>query len=204
MAAVTLIDAEVTTFFDGFLRQNISPPALIRQLAVMISDWLVKTDFRQGALLGSLIGATIPLALSQRLTAISNGWLLALTQLWPDDVRSAAKAQLLLSTLDGAIMRSRVARGECDGVSSADGSLLAALDGDAKWCWSWVWRLDAAALRAVLRGVVAAAGEQLTTRSARFRDELLRVLLHAGFAAHFVAAGAGAWALLMAARAASR
>jgi serine/threonine protein kinase len=91
--------------------------------------------------------------------------------------------------------RSRVARGECDGVSSADGSLLAALDGDAKWCWSWVWRLDAAALRAVLRGVVAAAGEQLTTRSARFRDELLRVLLHAGFAAHFVAAGAGAWAL---------
>jgi serine/threonine protein kinase len=91
--------------------------------------------------------------------------------------------------------RLRVARGEFDGVSSADGSLLAALDGDAKWCWSWVWRLDAAALRAVLRGVVAAAGEQLTTRSARFRDELLRVLLHAGFAAHFVSAGAGAWAL---------
>jgi protein tyrosine phosphatase len=92
-----------------------------------------------------------------------------------------------------------------DAVSCASGSFMAPereLAGAAKWLWHWVWTLDAARLRCLLRGLSRAAppssrgklDQSIETASARFRDELVRVALMAGHAAHFVAsATAPAW-----------
>jgi hypothetical protein len=71
------------------------------------------------------------------------------------------------------------------------------LAGDEKRFASWVFdRLDARQLRSILRGLSLADGDDSTrghedagaiyTSSARFRDELTRVCLHAGLAVFFV------------------
>jgi hypothetical protein len=60
----------------------------------------------------------------------------------------------------------------------------------AKWFAYWVWRLGAASLRRVLAGLCRADGDStknrcIWTSSARFRDEIQRVCLMAGYTAHF-------------------
>jgi hypothetical protein len=54
---------------------------------------------------------------------------------------------------------------------------------------AWVWRLGAASLRHVLAGLLRADGNvdqrAIYTSSARFRDEIQRVCLMAGYTAHF-------------------
>jgi hypothetical protein len=77
-----------------------------------------------------------------------------------------------------------------DTVSTANGSYMQP-EGikSAKWFASWVWRLGAASLRHVLAGLRRADGnvDQRTiyTSSARFRDEIQRVCLMAGYSAFF-------------------
>jgi DNA-directed RNA polymerase I subunit RPA1 len=77
-----------------------------------------------------------------------------------------------------------------DAVSWAGGSYMAP-EKSAKWFWHWVWTLDKARLRRVLAGVGRADGSwsrketTICTSSARFRDELVRVLLMAGYSARF-------------------
>jgi hypothetical protein len=77
-----------------------------------------------------------------------------------------------------------------DTVSTANGSYMQP-EGikSAKWFASWVWRLGAASLRHVLAGLLRADGnvDQRTiyTSSARFRDEIQRVCLMAGYTAFF-------------------
>jgi serine/threonine protein kinase len=95
--------------------------------------------------------------------------------------------------------------GAFDAVSSAAGSRLAPESGTgAKWVANWVWSLDATLLRRLLDGAVRADGarpqqqllhqHQLWTTSARFRDELVRLCLLAGYTAHFCAGDcAGRW-----------
>ena len=81
-----------------------------------------------------------------------------------------------------------------DAVSWAGGSYMAP-EGvkSAKWFWHWVWTLDKARLRRVLDGLWRAEGiwsrkdKTIYTSSARFRDELVRVLLMAGYSARFAA-----------------
>ena len=61
----------------------------------------------------------------------------------------------------------------------------------AKWFWWWVWDLDKYDLRKILSGLRFADGceannqDLIYTSSARFRDELMRVCLHAGYSPHF-------------------
>jgi Ran GTPase-activating protein (RanGAP) involved in mRNA processing and transport len=86
-------------------------------------------------------------------------------------------------------------------VSTAKGSYMQ--PESAKWFACWVWRLGAASLRRVLAGLCRADGDSTKSRciwtsSARFRDEIQRVCLMAGYTAHFRCAskvrGAG-WAV---------
>jgi len=61
----------------------------------------------------------------------------------------------------------------------------------AKWMADWVWQLSAPESRAVLTGLRFADGcvkadrNVIWTSSARFRDEIMRLALHAGYSAHF-------------------
>jgi DNA-directed RNA polymerase beta' subunit len=61
----------------------------------------------------------------------------------------------------------------------------------AKWCWHWVWRLNRDEMRHVLAGVTRANGTRSSkawtvyTPSPTFRDELVRMVLHAGYTPHF-------------------
>lgn len=61
----------------------------------------------------------------------------------------------------------------------------------AKWMASWVWDLTTDMARALLAGLRFADGCEkadrniIWTSSMRFRDEILRLALHAGFSAHF-------------------
>jgi hypothetical protein len=75
-----------------------------------------------------------------------------------------------------------------DTVSTAKGSYMQ--PESAKWFACWVWRLGAASLRRVLTGLCRADGDSTKSRciwtsSARFRDEIQRVCLMAGYTAHF-------------------
>jgi serine/threonine protein kinase len=72
-----------------------------------------------------------------------------------------------------------------DDVSSEFGSyLLPEPFSDAKWCASWVWTLGRDALRCVLDGMSQSFDTMvMSTRSARFRDEIVRVQTLAGFSA---------------------
>lgn len=60
-----------------------------------------------------------------------------------------------------------------------------------KWFSSWVWNLNKEEMRAVIEGIRRADGDFTTynkniyTSSIRFRDELIRALLHAGYSAKF-------------------
>ena len=61
----------------------------------------------------------------------------------------------------------------------------------AKWMADWVWQLSAAESRAILVGLRFADGCEkadrnvIWTSSARFRDEIMRLALHAGYSANF-------------------
>ena len=61
----------------------------------------------------------------------------------------------------------------------------------AKWMADWVWQLSAAESRAILAGLRFADGCEkadrnvIWTSSARFRDEIMRLALHAGYSANF-------------------
>jgi tetratricopeptide (TPR) repeat protein len=93
-----------------------------------------------------------------------------------------------------------------DTVSTADGSYMQP-EGitSAKWFAYWVWRLGAASLRRVLAGLCRGDGDSknrcIWTSSARFRDEIQRVCLMAGYTAHFRCAHKAAvpnWAVFFA------
>jgi len=61
----------------------------------------------------------------------------------------------------------------------------------AKWFMNWVWTLGKTSLRSILSGLRRADGSHaakeniIYTSSARFRDELIRVCLNAGYAPRF-------------------
>jgi len=61
----------------------------------------------------------------------------------------------------------------------------------AKWFWWWVWDLDKYDLRKILAGLRFADGNEannensIYTSSARFRDEIVRIALHAGYSPHY-------------------
>jgi DNA-directed RNA polymerase II subunit RPB2 len=63
----------------------------------------------------------------------------------------------------------------------------------AKWFASWVWNCDKSQLRYILSGLRRADGSEahdenmIYTSSTRFRDELVRVCLHAGYTPRFTA-----------------
>jgi hypothetical protein len=106
----------------------------------------------------------------------------------------------------GALFASRCARAahnDFDAMSSNAGSLLRGetVDG-AKWLAQWVWQLSRTAVRSMVAGLQASSGggvralgssERIVTASVRFRDELTRLLLHAGFATRGVARVATRW-----------
>jgi DNA-directed RNA polymerase beta subunit len=61
----------------------------------------------------------------------------------------------------------------------------------AKWFMNWVWTLPKSDVRLILRGLRRADGSEaadenkIYTSSARFRDEIVRACLHAGYSARF-------------------
>jgi ABC-type multidrug transport system ATPase subunit len=58
----------------------------------------------------------------------------------------------------------------------------------AKWCWFWVWKLGCAEMRKVIDGLTLANGDDrgsIATSSPTFRDEVMRMQLHAGRSPHF-------------------
>ena len=62
-----------------------------------------------------------------------------------------------------------------------------------KWFWYWVWRLRKRALRLILAGLLKASGDSkvsasIFSSSICFRDEIVRVALHAGYASYFTLA----------------
>jgi DNA-directed RNA polymerase II subunit RPB2 len=82
-----------------------------------------------------------------------------------------------------------------DTVSTIDSSSMVAEDvKSAKWCMNWVWSLNKSHLRMILRGLRRADGSEaanqniIYTSSVRFRDELMRICLHAGYAPRFTIA----------------
>jgi hypothetical protein len=84
-----------------------------------------------------------------------------------------------------------------EGKAESPGPLAAEEIDSAKWFWYWVWRLSRAGARAVLRGLRFADGDEarhaasgtdggaIGTSSVRFRDEVVRLAIHAGFTATF-------------------
>ena len=74
-------------------------------------------------------------------------------------------------------------------ISTAESSKLVAEDiKSAKWFMNWVWTLNKSHLRSILSGLRRADGCEafngnlIYTSSVRFRDEIMRVCLHAGYA----------------------
>jgi serine/threonine protein kinase len=65
---------------------------------------------------------------------------------------------------------------------------------DATAVAPWVWLLERDAVRAIVAGLTA-HGPTVVTADAALRDELLRLALHAGYSATFVATDAGQWAV---------
>lgn len=73
-------------------------------------------------------------------------------------------------------------------------SLLQQSESEDVQCFApWAWRLSKEQARRVLRGLTVAAGGSadgaanlISTSSARFRDEICRLALHAGYSSHFV------------------
>lgn len=61
-----------------------------------------------------------------------------------------------------------------------------------KWLWWWVWNLNKEQAQAILKGLRMADGDEangenaIFTSSVRFRDEIVRLALHAGYSAHFI------------------
>ena len=59
----------------------------------------------------------------------------------------------------------------------------------AKWAAYWVWQLSAHQVRLIIKGVHLGDGDctrtAIYTSSVRFRDELVRLLLHAGYSPYF-------------------
>jgi DNA-directed RNA polymerase II subunit RPB2 len=61
----------------------------------------------------------------------------------------------------------------------------------AKWMAPWVWDLSCSLAQSIIRGLRFADGCEkadrnlIWTSSARFRDEIMRLALHAGYSAHF-------------------
>jgi serine/threonine protein kinase len=106
-------------------------------------------------------------------------------------VAAAAESELLGYWLGGAaiddddvFVRERVAR---LGMTRAE-QVRPALTRDA------LWRLRASDVASVLVGLHAALGDELVLRDAAARDDVVQLLLHGGFAAHFdEAAGGAGW-----------
>jgi hypothetical protein len=86
-----------------------------------------------------------------------------------------------------------------DYASSAAGSFLRPERGTCKWLAWWTWLLDKAAARSLVAGLCRGGGGggsgTLQTASARHREELVRLCLHAGFSAAWRRDGAR-WAVV--------
>ena len=62
----------------------------------------------------------------------------------------------------------------------------------AKWVWKWAWELDVVLVRLLIDGLLIADGHkaesgdlEIHTPSEQFRDELVQLLMHGGYAAVF-------------------
>jgi serine/threonine protein kinase len=90
---------------------------------------------------------------------------------------------------------------EFDSVSTAAGSLMAPeRTGCVQWCAAWVWTVGCAAARRIVAGLLrgapdSSAAQTILVSSARFRDELVRLCMAAGYSAHFRSAGKAQWAV---------
>jgi hypothetical protein len=132
--------------------------------------WLEST---LSALLGALGWAVDD---SERIVVLSARW----------NALFAAEYGHLFDAAAGAAVRRRA----FDAVSSTAGSFMRPESG-AKWCARWVWSLGRAAVRSILSGLRRASGARaehpptIVTTSARFRDELVRLCMAAGFGARF-------------------
>jgi NADPH-dependent glutamate synthase beta subunit-like oxidoreductase/dihydroorotate dehydrogenase/Pyruvate/2-oxoacid:ferredoxin oxidoreductase delta subunit len=86
-----------------------------------------------------------------------------------------------------------------DAVSTASGSYMAPENQrSAKWLACWTWRCNRAEMRSILGGLWRADGDgagEICTSSARFRDEMVRLAIEAGYSARFALkrASADAW-----------
>jgi hypothetical protein len=78
---------------------------------------------------------------------------------------------------------------EYGGINKADSTDSNAAD--SKWFWCWVWRLIQTDARAIIAGLCRSAlhssqvDNAIYTDSIRFRDELVRLFLHAGYSPMF-------------------
>ena len=90
----------------------------------------------------------------------------------PDYVSTETRTYVEVSTSKSSFLRP-------DGVKSA------------KWFASWAWDLPKDGVRSILSGLRRADGSEaadsnlIYTSSSRFRDEIVRLSMHAGYAAHF-------------------
>ena len=89
-----------------------------------------------------------------------------------------------------------------DDVSSAGGSFMKPeRSGCAQWCAWWVWAVGSGAARRILAGVQRGAGASATAahtivvESARFRDELVRLCMAAGYTVRFRCVSEAQWAV---------
>jgi ubiquitin-protein ligase len=105
----------------------------------------------------------------------------------------------LLHAGDCTDAQQRFVRERCEALAVSSDAAHATLfgGGDKDAFAAWVWQLPMAALRAIVCGLLQATvpcgDAALVVASAALRDELVRVLLHAGYTATFAAHGASGW-----------
>jgi hypothetical protein len=125
----------------------------------------------------------------------------ALGAIWHDDVAAVCvTASRLVAVIwneycDGVGDDDDVSMDECDATHDVPSARRER--GSARWLAWWTWLLDRDAKRAVLAGLRAPASESacdVETESARFRDEVVRFGLEAGYSTHFACdAKSAAW-----------
>ncbi|KAJ2783590.1 pre-mRNA-splicing factor 8 [Coemansia interrupta] len=117
-----------------------------------------------------------------------------------DDGRGAYVDALVVRVTEGKEATVAVDGARCGLADEAWWSYFAAEYGEnsgEQHLWGWVWsaRLGCRRLRLIVAGLQRASsvGNQLCASSVLFRDELQRLLLHAGYSAVFSGDGCGGW-----------
>jgi TetR/AcrR family transcriptional regulator, lmrAB and yxaGH operons repressor len=109
-AVVDAIGGEVTQFLKTSLAAGLSGQHVMASTTQAIADWLVKTDYHQGALLGCLMNGDPPQGVSAHLITVRTEWCELLARFWPDPGDIANPATLVLATLEGGIAAARLHR----------------------------------------------------------------------------------------------